>query len=122
MKIHIIAQRLEKERILPRLANSLVDGTGWTISDEPDIKADINYFFPYLELDRFKDFNITPIFAWFTHYDLAQPVKCQIWDSAAKRCSVRLTSALKYKKMLDPYGLTFIVTPPLDLGKFKPIR
>ena len=120
MKIHIIAQRLEKERILPRLANSLANGTNWTLSEEPDENADINYFFPYLELDRFPDFDKTPIFAWFTHLDLAQPLKVLMWENAAKRCDVRLTSALKYKKMLDQYGPTFIVTAPLDLEKFKP--
>lgn len=119
MKIHIIAQRLEKERILPRLANSLVDGTNWTISDSPDETADINYFFPYLELDRFPNFKATKIVAWFTHIDYAQPDKVKMWEQAAKRCDIRLTSARKYLKELEPYGPSLLVTPPLD-GMFKP--
>lgn len=121
MKIHIIAQRLEADRILPRLANLLSEKTNWTISDSPDEHADINYFLPYLELDRFKTFNKTKIAAWFTHYETDVPDKQKIWQDAAKRCDVRLTSARKYYDMLIGFGPTFIVTPPLDTDKFKPI-
>lgn len=120
MKCHIIAQRLEADRILPRLANMLSDNTNWSISDSPDEHADLNYFLPYLELDRFKSFNATPIMAWFSHYEENVPDKQKIWLDAAKRCDVRLTSARKYYDMLIEFGPTFIVTPPLDTSKFKP--
>lgn len=120
MKIHIIAQRLEADRILPRLANMLADNTNWSISESPDEFADVNYFLPYLELDRFRTFNKTKIVAWFTHYETDVPDKQKIWLDAAKRCDVRLTSARKYYNMLIEFGPTFIVTPPLDTDKFKP--
>ena len=120
MKIHIIATRLEKDRILPRLANLLADNTGWTIAEEPDEKADINLFFPYLELDRFPNFDKTPVAAWFTHIDYAQPDKVKMWEAAAKRCDIRFTSAKKYLPELKKYGATYLVTPPLDRTKFKP--
>lgn len=120
MKIHIITQRLEADRILPRLANLLADKTNWTISDSPDDDADMNLFFPYLELDRFRTFDKTPISAWFSHYETDVPDKQKIWLDAAKRCDVRLTSARKYYDMLIEFGPTFIVTPPLDTSKFKP--
>lgn len=118
MKIHVIAQRLEKERILPRLANSLVNGTSWTISDKPDDNADINYFFPYLELERYPNFDKTPIAAWFTHLDTAQPEKIEMWKRAAKRCDIRFVSARLYYDDLKKYGATYLVTPPLDLKLF----
>ena len=120
MRIHIICQRLEKERILPRLGNLLAKQTNWAISDEPDKEADINYFFPYLELERFPNFNETPIAAWFTHKDFAQPKKVEMWDRVAKRCDIRLTSAKLYYDELKKYGATYLVTPPLDRNKFKP--
>jgi hypothetical protein len=120
MKIHIVAQRLEKERILPRLANLLANNTGWSISDTPDENADINYFFPYLELERFPHFKATKIAAWFTHIDYAQPEKVNMWERAAKRCDLRLTSAKMYYDELKKYGATELVTPPLDRDKFKP--
>lgn len=122
MKIHIVATRLEKGRILPRLANELAKITNWTISNEPDSKADLNYFFPYLELENHPDFDATPIAAWFTHKDYAQPKKVEMWDRAAKRCDIRLTSAKLYLNDLKKYGATFLVTPPLDRKKFKPLR
>lgn len=120
MKIHIIAQRLEADRILPRLANLLADKTNWTISDSPDEFADINLFLPYLELDRFRNFDKTPVICWFTHYEDNVEDKAKIWEWAAKKSDVRLTSALKYYNMLIKYGPTYIVTPPLDHSKFKP--
>ena len=122
MKIHIIAQRLDKDRILPRLANMLADGTNWSISEEPDESADLNYFFPYLELERFPEFNSTPIAAWFTHIDYAQPEKVEMWNRAAKRCDIRLTSARKYYNELKQYGATHLVTPPVDFSMFKPVK
>lgn len=118
MRIHIIAQRLEKERILPRLANQLARDNSYTISEEPDETADINYFFPYLELERFKTFEATPIAAWFTHIDYAQPEKVRMWNEAAERCDLRLTSARKYYEELKKYGATELATPPLDLNMF----
>jgi hypothetical protein len=120
MKIHIICTRLEADRIVPRLANLLAQGTNWTISEVPDETADLNYFFPYLELDNHKSFNATKIAAWFSHKDYAQPKKVTSWDNAAKRCDIRTTSAKKYFSELEKYGPTFIVSPPLDRNKFKP--
>ena len=118
MKIHIIATRLEADRILPRLVNLLAEGTNWTVSDKPDENADLNYFLPYLELDNHKSFNATKIAAWFTHKDISIPAKVKLWDDAAKRCDIRLTSAKMYYEDLKKYGPTFIVRPPLDRSKF----
>lgn len=120
MKIHIVAQRLEADRILPRLANLLAQETNWTIGDSPDEYAQINLFLPYLELDRFRSFNKTPIAAWFTHYEENVPDKQKIWHEAAKKADIRLTSARKYYDMLLEYGPTYLVCPPLDTSKFKP--
>lgn len=120
MKVHIVATRLEKQRILPRLANLLAEQTLWSISDKPNAEADLNYFFPYLELENHPEFDATPIAAWFTHKDYAQPKKVEMWDRAAKRCDIRTTSAKIYYEDLKKYGATFLVTPPLDRDKFKP--
>lgn len=119
MRIHIVATRLEKDRILPRLANALSEATNWTISEKPDPTADLNYFFPYLELENHPDFKDTPIAAWFSHYEVTTPQKMKLWDDAAKRCDIRITSARMYLDQLKKYGITYLATPPLDRDKFN---
>lgn len=119
MKISVCATRIDADRILSRLASTFID-CKWIVSEEPDETADLVYFFPYLQMAKYLNWNKTPTICWYTHLDFAQPEKVKIWEATAKVCDVRLTSALKYKKMLDQYGPTFIVTPPLDLSKFKP--
>lgn len=120
MKIRIVASRLEADRILPRLARILSEGTGWELAEEPSEHVQLNLFLPYLELDRFKEFRATPIAAWFTHADVDVPEKMALWERSAQRCDIRFTSALIYYNMLKKYGPTYIVTPPLDHNKFVP--
>ena len=48
MRVHVVAERLSKDRILPRLARYLAGGNGWTASAEPDSSADANYFCNYI--------------------------------------------------------------------------
>lgn len=116
--VHIICRNYTEDRIIPRLARDLAEGTGWTLGDRPDPTARLNYFFPYLEWERFQDFKATPSAAWFTHIDTAQPGKVSIWDQAAQAVDLRLTSARQYADQLATWGPTGLVTPPLDRTKF----
>lgn len=121
MKIHVVSQEVRGEGILARLALSLVDQGGFTISDEPRRDVDLNYFFPYLFWEpRFGDFAQTQTAAWFTHRDdMHSDQKAGIWDRVARAATLRLSSAKKYQVELMDYGKSEYVTPPLDLQKFK---
>ncbi len=120
MRIHIICGRLHANRILQRMARVLADQTGWTLSEQPDRAADINYWFPYLEWERNKAFSDTLTAGWFSHRDAPHPVKADLWRRAAEAVNLRLTSARIYLEDLNKYGVTRLVTPPLDRDKFKP--
>lgn len=115
MRVHIVASDWQSDSILARLARTLVDATGWTINERPNPKADLNYFFPYLDL---KGECKTPIAAWFTHRDIGRESKLRTWDSAARRADLRLTCARQYADSLNQFGLTALVTPPLDRTLF----
>lgn len=116
MKIHIIASRLHADRVLQRLAKTLAAGTGWTLSESPDPRADLNYFFPYLELQR-REWTETPSAAWFTHRDVANKMKVNLWDDVAEQVDVRLTSAPMYLPELKKHGASHYVRVAVD-GQF----
>lgn len=126
MNIHVVCRDLKGDRILPRLARQLVSATGWSVSNKPDPRADLNYYAIYLDWEATGAFTGTPTAAWFTHREEAMPAKTAMWDRAAAGLTLRLTSAQQYADILVPYGPTEIVTPPLDLDKFriapKPLR
>ncbi len=116
MKVNIVAGKIDNEqRILPRLAQILADGTGWGLSLKPSAKADVNYFFPYLEYSK----TSTQTAAWFTHKDVRGLEKTKRWDEVAEQVSLLLYSAPVYRSDLEQYGVTFQVTPPLDRKKFS---
>ena len=50
MRVHIVCSFPEIDRVLPRLARSLADATGWPVGAVADPTADLNYYFPYLEV------------------------------------------------------------------------
>lgn len=121
MNVHIISQDWRSDQILSRLARALVDGTGWTISQEPDASADLNYFLPYLFWDDFRKFRTTPIAGWYTHRDHHHSDnKAGIWDRSLKEMNIRTTSTKQNLPMLLEGGPSFYVTPPLDRNHFTP--
>lgn len=110
---------MSKDRIITRLANMLQ--SGFVVTSEPNSKADVNYFFPYLEYPK-SGYNKTPTAAWFTHIDYSIPSKVKEWDRVAKSVDLRITTAEIYRLELVKYGATVLVTPPLDHNLFKPTQ
>lgn len=124
MKVHIVCHDYEKyERsILARLAMALIDHTNWTIGKGPDPRADINYFFPYIEYaERHAGFNETMTAAYFTHYENdAWDIKRRWWNLAAQDVDLRITTSSAILPMLEPHGLTRLAShPPVDRNKFN---
>lgn len=115
-KVHIILPPFENwNRILPRKAKALQAATGWSLSSKPDPSADFNYFMPYL---AYVPVN-TKAGAYFTHReDRKRQAKADLWDRVAEGLDLRLTSSRHNLPHLEPFGLTRLVTPPLDREKF----
>lgn len=118
MKVHIVCSFPEIDRILPRLARSLAEATGWGMSDQVDPSADLNYYFPYLELRKAAP--IGPSAALFTHREDSMPGKVAIWEKHAAAVDYRITWAQQYADDLEQYGQTVRITPPLDRELFQP--
>lgn len=118
MRVHVIAAETTGDQVLARLARDLVR-PDWTLGTEPDKRADVNYFLPYLLRDRFPDFRLTKTAAWFTHKETTRPGKVRSWERAADSVDLRLTSARLYLSDLERHGPTALVTPAIDHGKFQ---
>ncbi len=120
-RIHIVCTRPNADRILPRLARYLTVDTGWTLSERPDPKADLNYGLNYLEFSQNnRGWHETPVAAWFTHYDTANAPKAAQWDFAAAAVDLRTVTAEQYAAILRPHGPTRTVYPPVELDRFTP--
>jgi len=113
VKVHIVC-RVTGTRVLARQALDLVKFCGWSVGQFPRDDVDYNYAFPYMELRQFGK----PFVALFTHREDCVPDKVKIWESQAKRAILRTTYCQKYKKQLENYGLTKVVTPAIDRNKF----
>lgn len=120
MKVHIVAHEWQSNQVLARLVGKLISSTDWTVSDSPDPRVDINYFFPYLLLDRYPDFKATKTAAAFSHRETSRKNKADIWDRAASRVDLRLTWARQYYNLLSKTGPAAITLPFIDLGRFLP--
>lgn len=120
MNIHIVCQRINKDRVLPRLARTLAASTGWSIAEYPVPDASINYFFPYIELQK-KTWHSTPVAAWFTHRDTNDNRKAALWDVIAGQVDLRTLTAGVYKEQLEQFGTVEMVRPAVD-EVFVPIK
>lgn len=120
MKTHLVAADWKSDQVLARLCRHLVEGLDWSVSTQPNPNADLNVFFPYITWHGHATWKHTPIAAWFTHDDVDNRTKHQIWVEAAKRVDLRLTSARMYSDQLNSYGPTLLVTPPVEHDRFYP--
>lgn len=121
MNIHIVCSRLNADRVLPRLARMLADKTGWTIGESPIRTAALNYFFPYLELQK-REWKDTKSAAWFTHHDTENKSKSLLWDNIAHRVDLRTLTARIYQSNLASAGEVSLVRPAIELDRFKPVK
>jgi hypothetical protein len=118
MKVHVITDRLNSDRILPRLAKYLSVFNGWTLSTEPDLSADFNYFNNYGTYDRkCGGWQGTPIGAYFSHLDTQAGDKEDQWHKVAKLMDVCVTTAKIYNEFL-PEGKVYQARPPVEINKF----
>lgn len=121
MHIHIVCSTPGADQVLPRKAGYLASGQGWRIASQPDPKADVNLFFPYIDwAQRFPGWHETKTAAFFSHKDVHAPLKVGWWDAAAEGVDLRCCCSEKYAAALRPYGPTVIVRPPIERDRFMP--
>lgn len=114
-----------KGDVVSRLMVSLSEGTGWPISKEPDLKADINYFALYIQVGQSPNVvkQLKKTAAWFTHYEVQRKDKMNWWNIAASKVDIRTTTASQYYDMLKKRGETHLVYPPPIDNQFRlPVR
>lgn len=109
-----IAWNPNKGDIIARLMNSLSQGTGWSISKEVDLKADINYFGLYIQVGQSPQIvrQLKRTAAYFSHYETQRKDKQDWWNIAASKVNIRTTVAPQYVDMLKKTGETHLVYPP----------
>jgi hypothetical protein len=118
MKIHVITDRIDSNRILPRLAKYLSVVNNWSISTEPDVTADFNYFNAYVTYaQQCKGWHGTPMGGYFTHLDTENKGKEAMWYDVAKVMDVCVTTAKMYNKFL-PEDRVYQARPPVEIDRF----
>jgi hypothetical protein len=128
MRVNVIVQGrgdADPTRILPRMAQTLADGTGWKITTaERAGPADLNYYMSY----RYRPL-LEPFATYFFHLwndgmvqGEGRPQDMRPWNESAARASLRVVTAKQYGDMLRPFGPTVQIRPPLDREKFVPIN
>jgi hypothetical protein len=89
------------------------------MNETPDPTADLNYFFPYLELERFSDFHDTPTAAYFSHYEEDNEHKTDLWQRFAPAVDLRIVTAQLYGEQVKQFGPTVLARPAVD-SQFVP--
>lgn len=117
MKVNIISPELGQDRILPRLAQLLADGTGWSISDKPWDGANLNYFIVYIDYaQNFSDWRKTKLAAYFSHFEPEVTYKRFWWETAEPLIDIKTYTADQYGDIVS--GEKIKVTPPIDQTVF----
>lgn len=121
MKVNIICRDLNEDKILPRLAKALAEGTGWQLSENPRGDVDLNYWIIYIDYaERNSDFRGTKRMAYFSHYEPDSPFKAHWWNDAMGAMDGAILTAKRYETMLPTALPKFLARPPVDVDLFKP--
>ncbi|MDD5517848.1 MAG: glycosyltransferase [Candidatus Omnitrophica bacterium] len=117
MKVHIVTPDLGQDRILPRLAQMLADGTGWSISNKPWDGASLNYFMVYIDYaQNYTDWRKTKLAAYFSHYEPDVSYKKFWWETAEPLIDIKTITANQYSQLLT--GEIIKVIPGIDQNLF----
>ena len=118
MKIHVVTNKQSDNRILPRLAKYLAIYNDWSMSLEPDVSADFNYFNNYgTYAQQCNGWHGTPMGAYFSHLDTTKADKERQWYDVAKIMDVCTTTARMYNEFL-PAENVYQCRPPVEIDRF----
>ncbi len=58
MRVSVVCQNYQEDRVIPRMARALSERNGWTLGVAPDPSADVVYLSGYFEALRLKGVNV----------------------------------------------------------------
>ncbi len=113
MRVNLVWLNPTGDKILDRLARYLADGNGWSLSDRPEGRVELNYSLVYIDFaQRFSDWRHTPWAAYFSHFEPESPYKKFWWEMASPLVRIKTVTAAQYGAILP--GQVVKVTPPVD--------
>ena len=113
MKVNLVYNDPNGERILERLARILAEGADWTLSERPREDVDLNYNISYIDFaQRFTDWRRRKWAAYFSHFEPDTPYKRFWWETAEPLINIKTVTADQYGAMLN--GNVVKVIPPID--------
>jgi hypothetical protein len=115
---------MNEDRVLPRFSRYLAEALGWTVTAAPEPGYDAYYLSAYFEAQLIKEWPGVPVAAYFTHLEEEPPgnAKARLFDSVAGRVQLRVATAGMYARLLEGYGLTVQVHPPVERERFMPLE
>ena len=118
MRVNVVCRNMDADRVIPRFARYLADRLGWTLTRTPEPGHDVTYLAGYFEAQVCTPWPTGPVGAYFTHREEATPAKARLFDGTAERVQLRVATARMYAELLEGYGLTVQVRPPVERGRF----
>ena len=118
MRVNVVCRNMDADRVIPRFARYLADRLGWTLTRTPEPGHDVTYLAGYFEAQVCTPWPAGPVAAYFTHREEATPAKARLFDGTAERVQLRVATALMYAEMLEGYGPTVQVRPPVERERF----
>ena len=108
LRVHIVCQNADQDRIIPRMARALQARLGWTLSAKADPGADVNYLSAYFEGQRLRPWPDTRTAAYLTHKEEEPPgnAKARLYDKVAAQVDLRIATCRLYAAALEAYGPT----------------
>ncbi len=121
LRVHVICQNYQEDRVIPRHARHLAERLGWSLGAGPDPSADVTYLLSYFEAQRLRPWPAMPVAANFTHREEEPPnnAKAKCFDRVAGQVQLRTAWAAMYLDQLAPYGPTVKVSPALERDHFS---
>lgn len=118
MNVHVVTVDAGRDNIFGRILAPLLVLDGWTHGHDVRRDADINLFFPYLQMEGKRLPEQGVMASWFTHRDVGRPEKVRMWDDFDRQSHLRMACADLYLTQLTPP--VFKVTAFIDLPHFTP--
>lgn len=120
MTVSVVCRNFREDRVLPRFAGYLAENLGWPVIAAPVPHKPL-YLNGYFEWQRIQRRTAGQrIGGWWTHLEEQPPnnEKARLWWKSAKEADLRIVTAPQYYEMLEPFGPTVLLAPPVDSAMF----
>ena len=127
MRVNVVCRNMDADRVIPRFSRYLAD-LGWTLTRKPVGGHDVTYLSAYFETQVCKGWPPKPggplglVAAYFTHLEKMPKgnAKAQLFHAVAGQVQLRVATARMYAEMLEAYGPTVQILPPVERQALTP--